>query len=388
VVKISRRNIALLLGAVGVGAGEIARRKAQAAQGDQTQFPSPFVEEVNKAAKQADAWFANYRFREGETLDRLRIHYATLGSPHRNAHGEIDNAVLVLHWTGSSSTVLLSPAYTDALYGPGEPLDASRYYLIIPDNIGCGQSSKPSDGLRARFPNYNYGDNVDLQYKLVTETLGLKHLHAIVGMSMGGMNAWQWAEAYPDFTDGVMPVVSLPIKVSGRNLIWRKLAIDSVVSDPEYDSGNYSKPTRGSIQAYELLRMMIDGVPHLQAIAPDSAGADKFIAEARTQALQADANDVLYSLRASRDYDPEPGLSTIKTRVFALNFADDEFNPDVLGILETRISKVTNGRYVVQPGTSTSFGHLTMAHPELWANHVGDFMRWLGDAPLQVNQAR
>jgi homoserine O-acetyltransferase/O-succinyltransferase len=388
VVKISRRNIALLLGAVGVGAGEIARRKAQAAQGDQTQFPSPFVEEVNKAAKQADAWFANYRFREGETLDRLRIHYATLGSPHRNAHGEIDNAVLVLHWTGSSSTVLLSPAYTDALYGPGEPLDASRYYLIIPDNIGCGQSSKPSDGLRARFPNYNYGDNVDLQYKLVTETLGLKHLHAIVGMSMGGMNAWQWAEAYPDFTDGVMPVVSLPIKVSGRNLIWRKLAIDSVVSDPEYDGGNYSKPTRGSIQAYQLLRMMIDGVPHLQAIAPDSAGADKFIAEARTQALQADANDVLYSLRASRDYDPEPGLSTIKTRVFALNFADDEFNPDVLGILETRISKVTNGRYVVQPGTSTSFGHLTMAHPELWANHVGDFMRWLGDAPLQVNQAR
>jgi homoserine O-acetyltransferase/O-succinyltransferase len=388
VVKISRRNIALLLGAVGVGAGEIARRKAQAAQGDQTQFTTPFVEEVNKAAKQADAWFANYRFREGETLDRLRIHYATLGSPHRNAHGEIDNAVLVLHWTGSSSTVLLSPAYTDALYGPGEPLDASRYYLIIPDNIGCGQSSKPSDGLRARFPNYNYGDNVDLQYKLVTETLGLKHLHAIVGMSMGGMNAWQWAEAYPDFTDGVMPVVSLPIKVSGRNLIWRKLAIDSVVSDPEYDGGNYSKPTRGSIQAYQLLRMMIDGVPHLQAIAPDSAGADKFIAEARTQALQADANDVLYSLRASRDYDPEPGLSTIKTRVFALNFADDEFNPDVLGILETRISKVTNGRYVVQPGTSTSFGHLTMAHPELWANHVGDFMRWLGDAPLQVNQAR
>jgi homoserine O-acetyltransferase/O-succinyltransferase len=383
VVKISRRNIALLLGAVGVGAGEIARRKAQAAQGDQTQFTTPFVEEVNKAAKQADAWFANYRFREGETLDRLRIHYATLGSPHRNAQGEIDNAVLVLHWTGSSSTVLLSPAYTDALYGPGEPLDASRYYLIIPDNIGCGQSSKPSDGLRARFPNYNYGDNVDLQYKLVTETLGLKHLHAIVGMSMGGMNAWQWAEAYPDFTDGVMPVVSLPIKVSGRNLIWRKLAIDSIVSDPEYDGGNYSKPTRGWIQAYQLLRMMIDGVPHLQAIAPDSAGADKFIAEARAQALQADANDVLYSLRASRDYDPEPGLSTIKTRVFALNFADDEFNPDVLGILETRISKVTNGRYVVQPGTSTSFGHLTMAHPELWANHVGDFMRWLGDAPLQ-----
>ena len=377
-MTISRRHFALL-GAAVAGVVEMTRGKAKAAQSDQTQFPSPFVEEVNKAATQADAWFPNYRFREGGTLERLRIHYATLGSPHRNAHGEIDNAVLVLHWTGSSSTVLLSSAYTDALYGPGKPLDARRYYLIIPDNIGCGQSSKPSDGLRARFPNYNYGDNVDLQYKLVTETLGLKHLYAIVGMSMGGMNAWQWAEAYPDFTNGVMPVVSLPIKVSGRNLIWRELAIQSILSDPEYDDGNYMRPTRGWMQAYQLLRMMIDGVPHLQAIAPDSPGADKFNAEARAQALQADANDVLYSLRASRDYDPEPRLSTIKTKVFALNFTDDEFNPDVLGILETQISKVKNGRYVVQPGSSASFGHLTMAHPELWANHVGDFMGWLGD---------
>jgi homoserine O-acetyltransferase len=377
-MTISRRHFALL-GAAVASVVEMTRGKAKAAQSDQTQFPSPFVEEVNKAAKQADAWFPNYRFREGGTLDRLRIHYATLGAPHWNAHGEIDNAVLVLHWTGSSSAVLLSSAYTDTLYGPGKPLDARRYYLIIPDNIGCGQSSKPSDGLRARFPNYNYGDNVDLQYKLVTETLGLKHLYAIVGMSMGGMNAWQWAEAYPDFTNGVMPVVSLPIKVSGRNLIWRKLAIQSILSDPEYDDGNYTRPTRGWMQAYQLLRMMIDGVPHLQAIAPDSPGADKFNAEARAQALQADANDVLYSLRASRDYDPEPRLSTIKTKVFALNFADDEFNPDVLGILETQISKVKNGRYVVQPGSSASFGHLTMAHPELWANHVGDFMGWLGD---------
>jgi homoserine O-acetyltransferase/O-succinyltransferase len=378
-VNISRRHIAFLLGAVGAGVVEIVQGKTEAAQSEQRPFTSPFAEVVNKAAKRADAWFPNYRFREGETLDRLRIHYATLGSPHRNAHGEIDNAVLVLHWTGSSGAALLSQAYTDALYGPGKPLDARRYYLIFADSIGCGQSSKPSDGLRARFPNYNYGDTVDLQHKLVTETLGLKHLHAVVGMSMGGMNAWQWAEAYPDFTNGVMPVVSLPTKVSGRNLIWRKLAIQSILSDPDYDDGNYTKPTRGWIQAYQLLRMMIDGVPHLQAIAPDSTGADNFIAAARAQALQGDANDVLYSLRASRDYDPEPALSTIKTKVFALNFSDDEFNPDVLKILETRISEVRNGRYFVQPGSSTSFGHLTMAHPELWANHGGDFIRWLGD---------
>jgi homoserine O-acetyltransferase len=341
----------------------------------------PWDRQANTAAVQANAWFENYRFRDGETLDRLRIHYATLGAPHRDGKGDIDNAVLVLHWTGADSRALLSPVFMRSLYAPGRPLDARRYYLIFADSVGHGQSSKPSDGLKAKFPNYGYGDIVDLQHKLVTETLGVRHLHAILGMSMGGMNAWQWAEAYPDMMDGVMPVVSLPIKVSGRNILWRRMVIDAIRSDPDWKGGDYAQPPSSWLQGYQVLRMMIDGVPHLQAVIPDSAAADAFIAQARDQAAHTDANDVLYSLKSSADYDPAPGLAAIKTKLFALNFSDDEFNPDRLQILERLMPRVTNGRFVVQEGTAQSPGHLTMARPDLWAQHVGEFMQWLGDAP-------
>jgi len=188
------------------------------------QSNGPFGQGENRAVRHNDVVFENYRFRDGETLAEVRIHYATVGEPHRNKEGQVDNAVLVLHWTGSDSRVLLTPQYMHALFDPGRPLDSNRYYLIFADSVGHGRSSKPSDALRSRFPNYGYGDIVDLQHKLIVETLGIKRLHAILGMSMGGMNAWQWAEAYPDAVDGIMPVVSLPIRISGRNLIWRHLA--------------------------------------------------------------------------------------------------------------------------------------------------------------------
>jgi homoserine O-acetyltransferase len=343
------------------------------------QSAGPWAQGDNPAAKQGDAWFENYQFRDGEILAKLRIHYATLGEPHRGSDGEVDNAVLLLHWTGSESRALLSPAYMNALFNPGRPLDAKRYFLIFVDNVGHGRSSKPSDGLRSHFPNYGYRDIVDLQHKLLTETLAIKHLHAILGVSMGGMNAWQWAEAYPDFMDGVMPVVSLPVKVSGRNLIWRRLAIEHIRNDPDWLGGDYRKPFRGWIQSYQLLRMMIDGVPHMQAIAPNVDAADKFNADSAAQAEGQDPNDVLYSLESSADYDPEPELGAIRTKVFALNFDDDEFNPDQLKILEKLTPRVPHGRYVVQPGTS-SFGHLTMAYPGLWSQHVAELMRALGDS--------
>jgi homoserine O-acetyltransferase len=326
-----------------------------------------------------NATFANYRFRDGKSLTDLRLHYLTLGNPHRNAQGEIDNAVLVLHWTGASGKDLLAPSFVSSLYAKGRPLDARRYYLILPDNVGHGQSSKPSDGEKATFPNYGYNDLVDLQHKLITETLGIKHLHAIVGLSMGGMNAWQWAEAYPTMMDGVMPIVSLPTRVSGRNLLWRRMVIGDIRSDPAWNGGNYSKPPTGLLRGYSLLRMMIDGVPHLQATIPDGRAADRFIEDASQQGAKIDANDILYSLASSSDYDPEPGLSSISTRVFALNFTDDEFNPDELHILENLVPKLSRGRFIVQQGTESSYGHLTMAHPELWAQHVGEFMQWLGD---------
>ena len=338
---------------------------------------SPWTQGQATIGQQADAWFENYKFRDGETLDRVKIHYATLGTPHRNASGDIDNAVLVLHWTGADSRALLSPTYMKALFDPGRPLNAARYYLIFPDSVGHGQSSKPSDGLRAKFPNYDYEDIVDLQHKVVTETLGINHLHAILGMSMGGMNAWQWAERYPHMMDGVMPVVSLPIAVSGRNLLWRRLVVDSIRNDPDWQGGNYTKTPRGLVAGYNILRMMIDSASALQHEVPNGAAVDQFLANNRGTVDHIDANDILYSLKSSFNYNPEPDLSKIETKLFALNFSDDEFNPDRLQILQTVVPKLKQGRYVVQAGTPASPGHLTMTRPDLWAEHVGDFMHWL-----------
>jgi homoserine O-acetyltransferase len=234
--------------------------------------------------------------------------------------------------------------------------------------------------MRSRFPHYGYNDLVDIQHKLITETLGIKKLHAILGVSMGGMNAWQWAEAYPDQVSAIMPVVSLPVPVSGRNLLWRRMAIAEIRGDPEWQSGDYTKPPLGFMQASLLLRMMIDGVPHLQAAIPGTKAAEEFMAAVVKQNAQADPNDLLYSLESSADYDPEPGLSKIKVKVYALNFSDDEFNPDTLQILQTRMKSVALGKYVIQQGSAASFGHLTMAHPAQWADHVRDFMRWAEDA--------
>ncbi|NVZ60722.1 alpha/beta fold hydrolase [Pseudomonas gingeri] len=338
---------------------------------------SPWDVRENLAARQGDVWFDNYKFRNGEVLEKLRIHYATLGTPHRNEKGEIDNAVLVLHWTGADSRSLLSASYMNALYSAGKPLDASRYYLIFADSVGHGQSSQPSDGLKAAFPNYGYNDIVDLQHKLVTEQLGIKRLHAILGMSMGGMNAWQWAEAYPNAVEGIMPVVSMPIKVSGRNMLWRRMVINDIRSDPDWKGGNYTKPPVVWLRGYEILSMMINGVPHLQKIIPDSTAADVYINEARRKAQAVDANNILYSLQSSADYDPEGGLSGIKAKVFALNFDDDAFNPAELKVFEKLMPEISKGRFVLQPGSPASYGHLTMAYPEQWANQVGIFMAWL-----------
>jgi homoserine O-acetyltransferase/O-succinyltransferase len=325
---------------------------------------------------QADAIYENYRLRNGSSIDKLRLHYVTLGSPHRNASGDIDNAVLVLHWTGNSGMSLLTPEYMKSLYGAGQPLDAGRYYLIIPDNLGHGQSSKPSDGLRTRFPQYGYDDIVDVQHRLVSETLGIKRLHAILGMSMGGMNAWQWAEAFPDEVEAIMPVVALPVPVSGRNLLWRRLVIDEIRHDPDWQRGDRSKLPVGFTQGYELLQMMIEGVPHLQMMITNTEAAETYIASIDELHKHADVDDFLYSLESSQDYDPSKDLSNIKAKVYALNFSDDAFNPDELQILENSMKAVKNGRYVIQQGSAASYGHLTMAHPSLWASHVHEFMAW------------
>jgi homoserine O-acetyltransferase len=329
--------------------------------------------------READAWYENYRFRDDEVLPKLRIHYATLGQARRSAEGHITNAVLVLHWTGSSSANLLNNAYMNSLFGLGCPLDASKYYLILPDSVGHGHSSKPSDGLRTGFPKYGYNDIVDLQHKLVTETLGVDHLHAILGMSMGGMNAWQWAETYPDAVDGIMPVVSLPIRISGRNLLWRRMVVDAIRTDPEWENGNYSHPPSGWINSFPMFRMMLDGVPHLQATITDASSAERFVEGAKKQALSIDANDILYSLQSSGDYDPEPRLASIRAKVFALNFADDAFNPAELHLLERLMPLIPREQYIVQDASSRSIGHFTMSDPTQWSSQVAVFMHQLGD---------
>lgn len=377
----ARGATGVLLGLLLSGAVVAAPANAQANPPTPAAGNGQWDRQINPAAVRADAWFDNYQFRSGETLERVKIHYATLGTPRRNALGDIENAVLVLHWTGADSRALLSPTFAKALFDAGRPLDANRYYLIFPDSVGHGQSSQPSDGLKAKFPNYDYGDIVDLQHKLLTETLGIKHLHAILGISMGGMNAWQWAEAYPGMMDGVMPVVSLPIKVSGRNLLWRRMVIDAIRSDPEWKNGEYTQTPRGWTLGYGVLRLMIDSASNLQQAIPDGPAADKFLAANRVSADRVDANDILYSLKSSFSYDPEPELAKIKTKLFALNFSDDEFNPDTLQVLETIVPKLDHGRYVVQAGTPTSPGHFTMTRPELWARHVAEFMRWLDHTP-------
>ncbi len=342
--------------------------------------PVPAAPAASRLAFEAhDTALDGYRFRDGETLPSLRIHYSTIGSPRRDAAGAITNAILLLHGTSGSSASLQTPEFVSSLYDPGKPLDASRYYLVFVDNVGHGRSSKPSDGLHARFPRYGYRDMIDLQHRVVTETLGITHLRAVIGTSMGGMHAWLWAEAYPEEVDGIMPVASLPTRIAGRNLLWRRIVARSIRTDPAWKGGEYTQPPRGWLEAFPVFRMMLDGVPHLQATLPDRAAADALIEGAVEQARTMDANDVLYALESSEDYDPEPELDRIKARVFALNFSDDEINPVALRTLDRLTPKVAAARFVVQPGTEQSFGHLTLAHPALWADRVGDFLRGLGE---------
>jgi homoserine O-acetyltransferase len=330
--------------------------------------PSTQASESSPALNQhqAEASIANYNFRDGETLPELRIHYTTLGEPHKNAAGAVDNAILVLHWTNASSQALLTPEYKQALFAPGAPLDARRYFVVIPDDIGHGQSSKPSDALKAAFPHYGYSDMVELQHKLVVEALGIAHLRAIVGMSMGCMNAWQWSEDYPDSMDGIMPIACFPAAISGRNLLWRRILIHSIESDP---SGG---------TAFAIARMMIDGVPNLQQEVTSREAADALLRGIQGQSAGQDANNVLYSFESSGDFNAEPGLSRIKSKVYALNFADDEFYRDSLQVLQNDIQQVRQGRVVIRPTSAGSAGHFTMSHPALWRDQVELFMKWLG----------
>lgn len=319
----------------------------------------------------------HYQFRNGDKFENLKIHYNTLGTPKRNAEGEITNAVLILHWTGGDGAKMMTEDFKNNLYAVGKPLDAEKYFLIFPDSIGHGKSSKPSDGLKTDFPHYGYLDMVDLQYQLITEELGIKHLHIILGTSMGGMHTWLWTILHPNFMDGAMPIVSLPEKLKGRNLLWRQMISEAIRNDPTWEKGNYTSVPYSLKATWPFARMLLDGVPHLQTIVPDTNAAHSFIEQAVQTTSNIDANDLLYALEASIDYDPEPNLGKIITKVFALDFTDDQLDPIELNSLNTLIQHVKNGKAVIQNGTPYSYGHLTMAHPDLWANQVAEFIQFL-----------
>ena len=322
--------------------------------------------------KHGDFVIDSFRFATGEVLPKLRLHYATLGVPRRDAAGKVTNAVLMLHPTGGSAGKYLEEDVVKTLYGRGQPLDVSRWYTILPDSIGHGRSSKPSDSLHARFPHYDYSDMVEAQYRLVSEGLGINHLRLVTGISMGGMHTWLWGEQHPDFMDALMPMVSLPVEIAGRNRMWRRMAIDAIRNDPAWNKGEYQKAPAGLMQAARIFSVATAGAVDLQRRAPTRDQADRLLAEMAQQRAEIDANDLLYALDSSRTYNPQPHLGKIKARLLAVNAADDFINPADLEIMEWEIRKVKNGRYVLLK--STGMGHHTPHDPRVWKRYVREML--------------
>jgi homoserine O-acetyltransferase len=313
----------------------------------------------------------NFKFQSGEELPELRLHYRTLGTLRKNAAGRAVNAVLVLHGTGGSGAGFLSEQFGGVLFKAAQLLDATKYFIILPDGIGHGQSSKPSDGLHARFPHYNYHDMVVAQHRLLTEGLGVDHLRLVMGTSMGGMHTWVWGEEFPDFMDALVPLASLPVQIAGRNRMMRRMVIDSITKDPDWNNGEYKTQPRGVASAIYTLLFMTSSPLQWQKQAPTKQAADQMFDNlVRGQLSRTDANDMLYAFDASRDYDPAPRLETISARLMAINSADDQVNPPELGIAEREIKRVKLGTFVLIPISDRTRGHGTHSLPELWKQHL------------------
>lgn len=319
----------------------------------------------------------NFKFESGETLPELKLHYRTLGTPRKDASGVVRNAVLIMHGTGGTGAQFLSRQFAGVLFGAGQLLDATKYFIVLPDAIGHGQSSKPSDGLRMKFPRYNYNDMVDAQHRLLTEHLGVNHLRLVTGTSMGGMHTWVWGERYPDFMDALMPLASLPVQIAGRNRMLRRMIMDSIKNDPDWQNGEYkTQPMRGLTQAQYGLLVMTSIPLQLQKQAPTREAADKLFDErVRAAVAGKDANDMLYYFDASRDYDPSPLLERIKAPLVAINSADDQVNPPELGIAEREIKRVKRGRFILLPITDETRGHGTHSLPILWQQHLAALLK-------------
>lgn len=317
----------------------------------------------------------DFQFRSGERLPELRLHYRTLGTPQRDAQGIVRNAVLIMHGTGGTGAQFIRRDFAGELFGPGQLLDAARYFIILPDGIGHGQSSKPSDGLHARFPRYGYLDMVEAQYRLLTEGLGVNHLRLVMGTSMGGMQSWLWGERHPGFMDALMPLASVPTQISGRNRAWRRVVIDAIRNDPDWRGGEYATQPPSLRTAQEMLFLVGSNPILRQRDMPTLAAADSVLDAAVAAGFRTlDANDVLYQVEASRDYDPGPDLEKIRAPLLAINSADDLVNPPELGILEREIQRVPHGRAVVIPLGPETRGHGTHTIAAVWKNYLAELL--------------
>jgi homoserine O-acetyltransferase/O-succinyltransferase len=320
----------------------------------------------------------NFRFETGDSLAELRLHYVTLGRPTRDDAGVVLNAVMVLHGTGGAGGGFLSRTFGGELFGPGQLLDTSRYFVVLPDGIGHGKSSKPSDGLRTRFPRYTYNDMVDAQHELLTKGLGINHLRLVMGTSMGCMHAWVWGERFPHFVDGLVPLACAPTQIAGRNRMMRTMIMDFIRNDPEYHDGNYTAQPAGLRQAMGMLFVLTSAPKVQRRQAPTRDEADSAIrAYIEKNAASRDANDVIYQFDASRNYDPSADLEKITARVLAINSADDFVNPPELGIVEPLVARVKNAKFVLLPITDQTRGHGTHSLPAVWKGYLADFLRGL-----------
>ncbi len=328
------------------------------------------------APHEGDYVSRDFHFRTGETLPEVRLHYMTFGKPEHDASGKVTNAVLILHGTGGSGRQFLAPQFADVLFGPGQLLDTSRYFIILPDNVGHGKSSKPSDGMHARFPQYDYDDMVAAQHELLEKGLAVNHLRLILGTSMGCMHSWVWGETYPDFMDALMPLACLPVQIAGRNRLWRKMVIDGVHQDPDWKNGDYTTEPRAALEMGADFLLIAGSAPLLmQKNLPTRDAADQYVDESMKRITATlDANDFLYAVSASRNYDPEAKLGTIKVPVMFVNSADDFINPPELGIAEREIKNVKNGRFVLIPVSDQTHGHGTHTWAAVWQQYLKELL--------------
>lgn len=338
------------------------------------------AQDRDAAGAPGDFVMRDFHFADGSVLPALRIHYVTLGVPRRDDSGIVRNAVLILHGTTGNGEGFLRRQFAGELFGPGELLDTATHYIILPDGIGTGKSTKPSDGLHAHFPHYGYHDMIVAQHRLVVDGLHVNHLLLVMGTSMGGMQTWMWGEAYPDFMDGLVPLASVPTQIAGRNRMMRTMMIDDIRNDPAWKGGDYITQPPGLTAAVQLLFMMSSSPLQLQTQAPSRDSADAYIHQylKRTVANE-DANDYLYQFAASSDYNPTPDLEHIVAPVLAINSADDQINPPELGLMVKLISRVKLGRYVLIPISDRTRGHGTHSLPAVWKGYLSEFLSQIGE---------